>query len=263
MRPARIAPVANRWWRHDRVRLVRAELRKITTTRLLWGFLAVLALIAALNASLIIFATDADGTKGFIATAEDQRTLLAFGYNALFGTALFGAIAAAREYAHNTIVPTMLLSPRRHVAMLAQFGAVLIAGAVLGLAGGAFVMVAGAISMPFADGSLLLSVGTIAQLLAASAFAGAAGALLGAGLGCRRTQPRRSGHRRRARGLHRPTAGRADDDRRRLVGPADPRRVPLRRPWRCESPGGRAALAAWALMPAAISLVIVQRRDVV
>lgn len=135
-------------------RLVRAELRKITTTRLLWGFLAVLALIAALNASLIILATDADGTKGFIATAEDQRTLLAFAYNALFGTALFGAIAAAREYAHNTIVPTMLLAPRRHVAMLAHFTAVLVAGAVLGLAGGSLVMIAGAISMPFADSSL-------------------------------------------------------------------------------------------------------------
>ena len=164
-------------------RLVRAELRKITTTRLLWGFLAVLALIAALNASLIILATDADGTKGFIATAEDQRTLLAFAYNALFGTALFGAIAAAREYAHNTIVPTMLLAPRRHVAMLAQFAAVLVAGAVLGLAGGSLVMIAGAISMPFADTTLLLSVGTIVQLLAATTFAGSAGAVLGAGLG--------------------------------------------------------------------------------
>jgi len=164
-------------------RLVRADLRKITTTRLLWGFLAVLALIAALNASLIILATDADGTKGFIATAEDQRTLLAFAYNALFGTALFGAIAAAREYAHNTIVPTMLLAPRRHVAMLAQFAAVLVAGAVLGLAGGSLVMIAGAISMPFADTTLLLSVGTIVQLLAATTFAGAAGAVLGAGLG--------------------------------------------------------------------------------
>lgn len=164
-------------------RLVRADLRKITTTRLLWGFLAVLALIAALNASLIILATDADGTKGFIATAEDQRTLLAFAYNALFGTALFGAIAAAREYAHNTIVPTMLLAPRRHVAMLAQFAAVLVAGAVLGLAGGSLVMIAGAISMPFADTTLLLSVGTIVQLLAATTFAGSAGAVLGAGLG--------------------------------------------------------------------------------
>jgi ABC-2 type transport system permease protein len=244
-------------------RLVRAELRKITTTRLLWGFLAVLALIAALNASLIIFATDADGTKGFIATAEDQRTLLAFGYNALFGTALFGAIAAAREYAHNTIVPTMLLSPRRHVALLAQFGAVLLAGAVLGLAGGSFVMAAGAISMPFADGSLLLSVGAIVQLLAASAFAGAAGALLGAGLGAAVRNP-----------------GGAVTAVVLVVFIGPPLIVQMTSaaaswvpqtlaaslsgvPGEVSLPTAAAALAAWALVPAAISLGIVQRRDVV
>jgi ABC-2 type transport system permease protein len=245
------------------VRLVRAELRKITTTRLLWGFLAVLALIAALNASLIIFATDADGTKGFIATAEDQRTLLAFGYNALFGTALFGAIAAAREYAHNTIVPTMLLSPRRHVAMLAQFSAVLVAGAVLGLAGGSFVMAAGAISMPFADGSLLLSVGTIVQLLAASAFAGAAGALLGAGLGAVVRNP-----------------GGAVTAVVLVVFIGPPLVVQMTVtatswvpqtlaaslsgvPGGASLPAATAALAVWALVPAAISLGIVNRRDVV
>jgi ABC-2 type transport system permease protein len=244
-------------------RLVRAELRKITTTRLLWGFLAVLALIAALNAALIIFATDADGTKGFIATAEDQRTLLAFGYNALFGTALFGAIAAAREYAHNTIVPTMLLAPRRHVAMLAQFGAVLLAGAVLGFAGGSFVMVAGAISLPFADGSLLLSATTIAQLLLASAFAGAAGALLGAGLGAVVRNP---GGAVTAVVLAvfigppmvvQMTSGAASWVPQALAASLSGV------PGGAGLPAAAAALAVWAFVPAAISLGVVQRRDVV
>lgn len=245
------------------LRLVRAELRKITTTRLLWGFLAVLALIAALNAALIVFATDADGTKGFIATAEDQRTLLAFGYNALFGTALFGAIAAAREYAHNTIVPTMLLAPRRHVAMLAQFSAVLVAGAVLGLAGGSFVMAAGAVSLPFADGSLLLSTGTIVQLLVASASAGAAGALLGCALGALVRNP-----------------GGAVTAVVLVVFIGPPLVVQMTTaaaswvpqtlaaslsgvPGGAGVPAAAAALAAWAFVPAAVSLGIVQRRDVV
>jgi ABC-2 type transport system permease protein len=244
-------------------RLVRAELRKLTTTRLLWGFLAVLALIAALNASLIIFATDADGTKGFIATAEDQRTLLAFGYNALFGTALFGAIAAAREYAHNTIVPTMLVAPRRHVAMLAQFAAVLLAGGLLGLAGGTLVMVAGAFSMPFADSSLLLSVGTVVQLLAASAFAGAAGAVLGSGLGALVRNP---GGAVTAVVLVvfigpplvvQMTTAAASWVPQTLAGAlaGDPGGAGV--------PAALAALAVWALVPAAIGLVAVQRRDVV
>jgi ABC-type transport system involved in multi-copper enzyme maturation permease subunit len=244
-------------------RLVRAELRKITTTRLLWGFLAVLALIAALNASLIILATDADGTKGFIATAEDQRTLLAFAYNALFGTALFGAIAAAREYAHNTIVPTMLLAPRRHVAMLAHFTAVLVAGAVLGLAGGSLVMIAGAISMPFADSSLLLSVGTIVQLLAATTFAGATGAVLGAGLGAI---------------VRNPGGAVTAVVLVVFIGPplvvqmttAAASWVPQTLAGSVSGIGGGssvaaavAVLAVWALIPAVIALGVVQRRDVV
>jgi ABC-2 type transport system permease protein len=245
------------------LRLVRGELRKITTTRLLWGFLAVLALIALLNASLIVFATDADGTKGFIATAEDQRTLLAFAYNALFGTALFGAIATAREYAHNTIVPTMLLSPRRHVAMLAQLTAILLAGGALGLAGGSLVLLAGAISLPFADSSFLLSAGTVGQLLAASAFAGAAGAVLGAGLGALVRNP---GGAVTAVVLVvfigpplivQMTTAAASWVPQTLAGTL------TGTPGGASVPAALAALAAWALVPAALSVGVVQRRDVV
>lgn len=165
------------------MRLVRAELRKIGTTRMPWGFLAFVAVMAALNAALILFVTEPDGSKAFIATAEDQRTLLAFGFNALIGAGLFGAIATAREYSHNTIVPTMLASPRRHRAMLAQFVAVVLVGALLSLVGEALVLAAAAVAIPSVDGSFLLSAGTVAQLLVATTFAGAVGSLLGAGFG--------------------------------------------------------------------------------
>ena len=165
------------------LRLLRAELRKITTTKMPWGFLAFVALMAVLNAALILFVTEPDGSKSFIATAEDQRTLLAFGFNALIGAGLFGAIAAAREYSHHTIVPTMLAAPRRHRAMLAQLTAVMVVGALLALAGGALVLLAAAIAMPMVDSSFQLSAGTVTQLLAATTFAGAVGSVLGAGLG--------------------------------------------------------------------------------
>ena len=165
------------------LRLVRAELRKIGTTRMPWGFLAFVAVMAALNAALILFVTEPDGSKAFIATADDQRTLLAFGFNALIGAGLFGAIATAREYSHNTIVPTMLASPRRYRAMLAQFSAIMLVGALLSLVGGGLLLVAAAIAIPLVDGSFLLSAGTVVQLLAATTFAGAVGAVLGGGFG--------------------------------------------------------------------------------
>jgi ABC-2 type transport system permease protein len=124
-------------------------------------------------------------------------------------------------------------------------------------------MAAGAISMPFADGSLLLSFGTIVQLLAASAFAGAAGALLGAGLGAAVRNP-----------------GGAVTAVVLVVFIGPPLIVQMTSAaasWVPQTlaaslsgvPGdvsllaAAAALAAWALVPAAIGLGIVQRRDVV
>jgi ABC-2 type transport system permease protein len=165
------------------LRIVRAEIRKLTTTKLPWGFLAVLVLIAGIDAAVVAFGTDMDGSKGFIATAADQQSLMAFAFNAMLGTGLFGAIAVAREYGHNTVVPTYLTSPKRSRAVLAQLTAVLLGGAVLGLVGQALIVAAVAMALPSTAFGFLVPAVDVGQLLAASAFAGAVGSLLGAGLG--------------------------------------------------------------------------------
>ena len=58
------------------LRLVRAEIRKLTTTKLPLGFLAVLVLIAGIDAAVVMFGTDMDGSKTFISTAADQQSLM-------------------------------------------------------------------------------------------------------------------------------------------------------------------------------------------
>ena len=80
------------------------------------------------------------------------------------------------------MVHVFLATPRRLRAQLAQFTAVALGGAVLGLAGTA--MTAGAVAavLPSTDHAFLISTGDMIRLLAASSFAGAAGALLGAGI---------------------------------------------------------------------------------
>src|SRR5688572_29819800 len=108
------------------LRLVRAELRKLTTTKMPWVFLAVLAAVAGITAIAVVFGTDADGSKGFISSAADQKSLMAFAYNGLVIAGLFGAIAVAREYGHDTVVPTFLIEPRRHRAVLARFAALMV-----------------------------------------------------------------------------------------------------------------------------------------
>ena len=165
------------------MRLVRAELRKLASTKMPWVFLAVLAIISAITAAAVIFGTDADGSKNFVSTAADQQSLIAFAANAMMIAGLFGAIAVAREYGHHTVIPTFLAEPRRHRAVFAQLTAAAIGGGVLGLVGAGLTAAAVAASVPTTDFTFMVSAGGVARVLAASALAGAAGAVLGAGLG--------------------------------------------------------------------------------
>jgi ABC-2 type transport system permease protein len=166
-----------------RRRLLRSELRKLVTTSMPWAFLLVLAAIAATTATAVVVGTDADGSKAFISTEADQRSLMAFAANAVIIAALFGATAVAREYGHRTVVPTFIAVPRRLDAVAAQYGAVAVGGAILGLAGATFTVIAVAASLPTTEYGFLVSGTGVARILAASTSAGAAGALLGAGIG--------------------------------------------------------------------------------
>jgi len=164
-------------------RLIRSELRKLTTTKMPWAFLAVLAVLAGINAFAVVAGTDFDGSKAFIATGADQQSLVAFAANALAIAGLFGAIAAAREYGHHTVVPTFLAEPRRPRAVFAQFTAIGLGGGILGLVGAGLTVSAVAFALPTTEYGFLMSAGDVIHVLAASMFAGAAGAVLGAGIG--------------------------------------------------------------------------------
>lgn len=108
---------------------------------------------------------------------------MAFAFNAMIGTSLFGAIAVAREYGHKTVVPMFLTSPRRSRAVFAQLSVILLAGATLALVGQALVIAGVALALPSTEYGFMVSAGDVAQLLAATTLAGAVGAVLGAGLG--------------------------------------------------------------------------------
>jgi len=164
-------------------KLVRSEIRRLTTTRMPLAFLAILGAMAALNAAVVAWGADADGTQTFLSTALDQQSLVASSANSVIIAGLFGATAVARGYGHGTVVHIFLATPRRLRAVLAQFTAVALGGAVLGLAGVALTAGAVAAVLPATDYVFLISTGDMIRLLAASSFAGAAGALLGAGIG--------------------------------------------------------------------------------
>jgi ABC-type transport system involved in multi-copper enzyme maturation permease subunit len=244
-------------------RIVRAELRKLSSTKMPLAFLIVLVVIGAATAVAVAFGTDMDGSKTFISTAADQRSLMAFAANALVIAGLFGAIAVAREYGHGTVVLTFLATPRRPRAVLAQLAAVFVAGSVLGLAGAGISAGAVAAGLTATDYGFMVSAAGLAQVLAASALAGGAGAVLGAGVGA----------------FVRNTGGAVTGTILLLVilPPLAVQMVGETASW---VPGtlanvvsgvtdvvgmsaAIAAIAAWALVPAAAGLVAVTRRDVV
>ncbi|MEW6154351.1 MAG: hypothetical protein AB1673_10245 [Actinomycetota bacterium] len=251
-------------------RLLRAELRKLTTTRMPWAFLVVLVAMAGINAAVVIGGTDFDGTKSFLATAADQQSLVAFASNATVLAGLFGAMAVAREYAHGTVIPTFLSSPRRHRAVLAQYGAIAVGGTAIGLAGAALTNVAVAASLPTTDFGFLIPPSAVVRVLGAAAFAGMAGALLGAGIG---TVVRNPGGAVTGAVLALIVAPPL------IVQMANEASAWVPAPLATALSGVSAeaagvgsqagpvaavvALAAWALVPALVGLVSVQRRDVV
>lgn len=164
-------------------RSVRAELLKLTTTRMPWAFLLVLLAMGAINAAIVAFGTDMDGSKAFISSAADQQSLIAFAVNAIMIAGLFGTIAASREYAHQTVIPMFLADPRRHRAVVAQLVAIAIGGAVLGAVGAGITTLAVAVALPTTEYGFLVSVLDVLRVIGASAFCGAVAAVLGAGIG--------------------------------------------------------------------------------
>jgi len=244
-------------------RLIRSELRKLTSTKMPFAFVCALAVIAALTAFAVIAGTDMDGSKAFISTEADQQSLIAFAFNAFMGSALFGAIAVAREYGHNTVVPTFLASPKRHRAVIAQLTAVAGGGSALSLLGSALTIAAVAGAVLTTEYGFLVSVDNVARVVVASGFAGATGAVLGAGIGA----------------VVRNVGGAVTATVFALMV-APPLVVQLANgtgPWMpanlanvlsgtiggIAAPAAIAALLGWGLVPACIGLISVLRRDVV
>ena len=67
--------------------------------------------------------------------------------------------------------------------MIAQYIAVMIGGAGIGLAGTALTITAVAAALPTTEYGFMMSAGDVTRVLAAAAFTGGTGAVLGAGLG--------------------------------------------------------------------------------
>jgi len=160
-------------------RLVRAELLKLTTTRiLLWLGLLILALV-----TLIVSLTAGNNSTDELAQAAHQRDLLTASAVSALVALILGIVVSAGEYAHGTISHTFLVAPVRFRVIAAKLVAGALAGLGLALVAevGAYVLAALWLSGKAAP-SHLASHATL-QLFGGTLVAGAVAALIGVGLG--------------------------------------------------------------------------------
>jgi ABC-2 type transport system permease protein len=161
-------------------RLIRTEWLKLRTTRGPW---AAIAGVIALSALITPFAM-ADIGRGSASAAADAREALAIGPGFLTAIVLLllGALAAAVEFQHRSVVATYLVTPRRGRVLAAKLAAHGLLGAVVAGAGAAITFPV-VLSMAHADGIHVASTGHLAGvavgLVAAGGLAAACGVAVG------------------------------------------------------------------------------------
>jgi ABC-type transport system involved in multi-copper enzyme maturation permease subunit len=112
------------------IRLVRAELTKLTTTRLIYGLTAAMAAFAVLT----VAANSLDRQGAPPLSTDNFPTLVAAPVTLLSGAALLlGILGMAGEFRHQTVTHTFLVSPDRGRVVTAKLVAYPLAGIALTL----------------------------------------------------------------------------------------------------------------------------------
>jgi ABC-type transport system involved in multi-copper enzyme maturation permease subunit len=167
------------------MRLVRAEFRKLSTTRLwLWVLLACVAWAAGYTALAIGFSARHGSLSPPLTGTAAQHALLAIGAGGAGPlAAILGAVGVTGEYRYRTAAATFLATPARGRVVTAKLITYLLAGAAYGLACD---VVSLAVAVPWLSARGLhvpvTGHGNLA-VLAAVIASGAIFAVAGAGLG--------------------------------------------------------------------------------
>lgn len=153
---------------------IRAELYKIATTRMTYGFLAIAAGLTALVTSVLSAQAGSSSMVPSLATAAGLRDIVTNTGFAMLVAAVFGATVSSGEFRHQTITDTYLDQPGRVRVMVAKTIAAGTAGAVLGAVAAAIATSMGLMAASGKGDHIALTGGDFARY--------AAGAVLGAAL---------------------------------------------------------------------------------
>ena len=156
---------------------IRAEARKLGTIRAPWLLLAAGPLVVVAGITGLV---TSGGNVHDSATVN--RAMAHVGLAAVFAL-VFGILAVAGEYRHQTITDTYLSCPRRRDVILAKLAVYGLAGAVAGLAAAATALAVTAAWWAAKGAAFHLSSAGTWQVLAGGIAANAALAVIGVGVG--------------------------------------------------------------------------------
>jgi ABC-type transport system involved in multi-copper enzyme maturation permease subunit len=118
-------------------RLTRAELRKLATTP---AFLITLALAVVVDVISVVVDAAVAGKNGAapLGTTASTNQMLKLGAVCCVAMLILGIVASGGEYRHRTIIPAMLVAPRRGTLVVSKtialaIGGVVVAGLTFGL----------------------------------------------------------------------------------------------------------------------------------
>jgi len=169
--------------------LLRAELLKLTSTRLWWGLLAGGILLTAVSAVASGAFAGRDNGFGDVSPGLDSIEALrnVYGSSAFGGAYLFAAVlgitAMTGEYRYQTITPTFLATPRRWPVVIAKFLANAAMGALFGLVCCVAAVAAGAIVISVRGHDLGLDDSRVWSGLGLALLAVALWSMIGVGVG--------------------------------------------------------------------------------
>lgn len=170
--------------------LVRSELAKVLTTRLWWGLLIGVALYTAVQAGVTagfagVSAGAGQAPSPGLDTAAGLRSVYAT--SALVGAYVFalviGVTGMTQEFRYQTATPTFLLTPRRSRVVVAKGGAHLVVGAGYGLVATAVAFLVGGIVVAIRGFDLGLDASGLWRAVALGVLAVGLWTLVGLGLG--------------------------------------------------------------------------------
>jgi len=118
------------------IAMLKAEWRKASSTKVMWGLVVAAILFACLNVSLLILLRPSaarDLPSGALLTNADYITnIIGSAGSSAFFALILGIIGMTAEYRHLTITATFLAAPRRSQVLVAKTVLYLLIGAVMG-----------------------------------------------------------------------------------------------------------------------------------